>query len=98
MKKNVYTLVYQGGLANIFLHVPDRSLRIDRNEPVGSTREWVYQSDFRSCENFARGLIETGAVVRRAWANVAGDVALAHWHFTRFEDAPFCEKFAKDFV
>ena len=96
--QKTYTLVYQGGIANVFRHVPNQSLGIEENEPKGSSRERLFQGDFKSCENYCRGLIEAGGVVRRAWANVAGDVALVNWSFSNLENAPFSAKFSEDLV
>lgn len=82
-----YTLVYQAGIANVFSHA---------NKPTRcslGSRKRVMQADFKSCENFCRGLIEAGAEVTPAWCNMAGDVSLQDWNYSEFDLAPFCEHF-----
>lgn len=50
------------------------------------------QGDFRSCENFARGLAAAGVLVHTAACNMAGDVARKPW--TDDLDAqPFSDQF-----
>lgn len=72
------TLVYQAGIANV--------IELTRGE-----QKRLIQSDFHSCEMFARGLAHAGYTVKTAWANVAGDVMLATWEYDRLHDAPFFE-------
>ncbi len=62
-------LVYQTGIANVF----DVS-----GDLLGNPRR-LLQSDFRSCESFARGLQAAGAEVLSWSCNVAGDCAQAKW-------------------
>ena len=61
VKRQVY-LVYQCGIANVFI---DRAGRLMR----------VLQCDFRSCEYFARGAEAVGAVVLVRHCDKAGDIA-----------------------
>lgn len=72
------TLVYQAGIANVF-------------DTTGETPKRLLQSDFCSCEMFARGMAAAGCSVKTAWANVAGDVALSPWEYANLHDAPFFE-------
>ena len=85
MKKTFY-LIYQAGIANVF--VDDASGNFKR----------VMQHAITACENFCRGLKYAGECVRVGWCNEAGDITNAAWHFKDFDNAPFSEKFAKDFV
>ena len=100
MKKKIYTLVYQAGIANVFEHFP---MTDTRNTPhtgltIASDRIRVLQSDFRTCENFCRGLRHAKKIVRVAWCNEAGDITNSFWQFSKFDNAPFSDKFAKDFA
>ena len=68
-------LVYQAGIANVFLV-----------ENVFETHEGrnahrLAQSDFNSCEMYARGLKYAGFRVESAHCNMAGDVAEQKWNF-----------------
>lgn len=58
------TLVYQGGLANVFAHHPKRR---------------VVQGSFVQCEWYMRGLQDAGVTVDVAWCNEAGDIADRKW-------------------
>lgn len=60
---------------------------------VFENKRRLLQADFRTCEMFCRGAQAMGAAIVPAWANVAGDVSLAEWHYTDFENAPFNESF-----
>jgi hypothetical protein len=70
-------LVYQAGIANVF-------------DETGDAKRRLLQSDFRSCESFARGLGAAGYSVRSVHCNRAGDIAAETWSET-LEDAPFRE-------
>jgi hypothetical protein len=87
------TLVYQAGIANVFSHETDHhSLRSD-SEPKASVCRLLLQSDFKTCESYARGLEDVGVLVRSAWCNKAGDILNEHWNFSNFENAPFYKQF-----
>lgn len=91
LKLKYACLVYQGGIANVF---SEQSQIDGRNESGRSLlRVRLLQSDFKTCEAYARGLQDAGVTVRSAWCNEAGDIIGSHWRFTGFEDAPFCESF-----
>ena len=80
---NVY-LVYQAGLANVFLVDA-----FDLNATGHNVRR-LLQGTFHECEIFVRGMARAGAVVRSAHCNQAGDIAGAQWS-EALEDAPFSE-------
>ena len=79
-------LVYQAGIANVFI-VESFNL-----SDYGRDARRLLQSDFRSCESFARGMQAMGAIVRSVYANVAGDCSAAHWS-DDLDAAPFSDKF-----
>lgn len=76
MTTRTYTLVYQGGIANVF------------DTTAGTERVW--QHGFRSCEDFCLGLREAGHTVNVAYCNKAGDIAGMPWD-TTYENAPFTD-------
>lgn len=81
-----YMLVYQAGIANVFF------VRAFNLADYGRDARRVLQSDFRTCEAFANGLVEAGATVKVAACNRAGDIARETW--TEDLDAqPFSDKF-----
>lgn len=82
-------LVYQAGLANVFKYDPHHG-RFAR----------VRQADFGSCEEYCRGLRDAGIQIDVAWCNMAGDILLQRekWQRTDFDNAPFNDSFATDFV
>lgn len=81
-----YVLVYQAGIANVFL------CENGLYEVTGRSR--VTQNAFGPCEWFCRGLMEAGEAVAVAWCNKAGDITGDSWNYGCFDDAPFCEHFA----
>lgn len=85
------TLVYQAGIANVFTH--ERELRADDSGIKGSHPVRLMQSDFRTCESFARGLQCAGVIVRSAWCNKPGDITNEQWHFSNLSNAPFSDRF-----
>lgn len=89
MNSKTYCLIYQAGIANTFKDVSQTK-----------RHKWLrlHQTDFRTAENFCRGLREMGAVVKVGWCNEAGDVAQGWWKFSEFEQAPFNSSFSSDFV
>lgn len=90
MKKKIYFLVYQAGIANVFVaDVKGKSFNNHRR---------IKQDSFKSCEEFCRGLRESGARLKVAWCNQAGDITGALWRFSSFDNAPFSDLFARDFV
>lgn len=80
-------LVYQAGIANVFAV---RSLNM---ADYGRDARRLFQADFRSCENFARGLALAGIIVRSATCNMAGDIISQPWS-ENMEDAPFSDQFS----
>jgi hypothetical protein len=66
-------LVYQGGIANVFLVEA-----FDADPAVRAARR-VIQLDFRTCEWYCRGARLAGAEVRVYSVNAAGDVVDAPW-------------------
>lgn len=79
-------LVYQAGIANVFVVDTFTTFQSGRNA------ERLYQGDFRTAETMCHGAALAGAVVRTFACNMAGDVAGTTW--TEDLDAqPFSEKF-----
>lgn len=81
-----YSLVYQAGIANVF-QVESWNL-----SPFGRDAKRLMQSDFRSCENFARGLAAGGHLVQTFACNEAGDITNSKWS-DDLEAQPFSDKF-----
>ena len=79
-------LVYQAGIANVFA-VESFNLQL-----FGRDAERLLQSDFRTCEAYARGLAAAGVKVGSAACNMAGDVNLFPWT-DDLESQPFSDKF-----
>ena len=78
-------LVYQGGIANVF------EIRDTPEHVANATyRKRLLQSDFRTCESFARGLACAGVEVSSMACNQAGDIAGAQWGL--LGDGPFRDK------
>ena len=87
------TLVYQGGMANVFSHEIPLHYFARTESPVASERVRLMQGSFRACENFAAGLKAEGVTVRSAWCNEAGDIIGSVWKFQDLTEAPFSDKF-----
>ena len=79
-----FMLVYQAGIANVF-RVTAFNLA-----DFGRDAARIYQGDFRTAENLARGAGLAGAVVRTAHCNQAGDIVAARWH-EDLDAAPFSD-------
>ena len=79
-------LVYQAGIANVF------EVDCFNGYNSGRNAKRLIQSDFRSCENFARGLAHAGYSVASEYCNQAGDISESHWE-EDLNDAPFSESF-----
>lgn len=79
-------LVYQGGIANVF---EVQSFNLAEH---GRGARRLLQSDFTTCEWFARGLHAAGCVVRTAACNRAGDIENETWT-DDLEAQPFSESF-----
>ncbi len=79
-------LVYQGGLANVF------SVQSFNMADYGRDARRLLQSDFRTCEAFARGLSAAGVKITSMACNRAGDVIEETWG-DNLDDAPFSESF-----
>lgn len=63
-------LVYQTGIANVF----------DVSKGLGADKvRRILQADFRTCENFTRGLAAAGVAVDTWSCNVTGDCAKVKW-------------------
>ena len=79
-------LVYQAGIANVFAVT---SFNMD---PFGRDARRLLQSDFRTCESFARGMAAAGCKVATAHCNEAGDIVNRPWS-SDLNAAPFSNKF-----
>ena len=94
MKRNpvisTAVLVYQAGIANVFAVA---SLNL---ADYGRDAVRLLQSDFKTCESYARGLRDAGVTVRSAACNMAGDIARQRWT-EDLESAPFSESFSPVF-
>lgn len=79
-------LVYQAGIANVF------AVDCLNLASFGREAKRLLQSDFRSCESFARGLAAAGVIVRTAACNQAGDIVDSKWS-EDLDSQPFSESF-----
>lgn len=79
-------LVYQAGIANVF-----ELQAMTLTEPA-RVAQLLFQSDFRACENFARGLKAAGVQVTTAACNQAGDIKHSTW-CADLDEHPFSDKF-----
>lgn len=79
-------LVYQAGIANVF------EVESFNMANYGRDARRILQADFRTCENFARGLAYAGWKVASAHCNQAGDITNAQWS-EDLETAPFSDRF-----
>lgn len=83
-----YTLVYQAGIANVF--------KVDcfNLASFGRNAKRLLQSDFRTCEAFARGIIAGNPRARLVTlaCNMAGDIADRKWT-DDLNGAPFSDNF-----
>jgi hypothetical protein len=79
-------LVYQAGIANVF------AVECFNMSEYGRDARRLIQSDFHTCEAFARGLAVAGVKVVSMQCNQAGDVVNAHWS-DDLDNAPFSDKF-----
>ncbi len=77
-------LVYQSGIANVF------AVECHNLSSFGRDAQRLIQGDFRTCENFARGLGAAGVIVHTASCNVAGDCRDVTWT-DGIEATPFRE-------
>jgi hypothetical protein len=84
-------LVYQGGIANVF------SVEAFNLCDYGRGAKRLLQSDFHTCESFARGMGAAGCRVSTAQCNQAGDILHAAWN-EDLDAAPFSEKFQPVFI
>lgn len=84
MTQQIFALVYQAGIANIF--------RIAKLSPYAESRkaERIKQGCFDECFNVAVGLGIGGHKVRTFSCNVAGDCAGGSWA-PGLDDCPFRE-------
>ena len=80
-------LVYQAGIANVF---EVAAFATDHGPQRKAKR--VLQSDFRACENFARGAKYAGAEVTTMGCNQAGDITTAQWTVA-LDSLPFGDQF-----
>lgn len=69
-------LVYQAGIANVF---EVSAFNLEGYGGYGRNARRLLQSDFRTCEAFARGLAAAGVIVRSCGCNRPGDVANLAW-------------------
>ena len=79
-------LVYQGGIANVF------AVTSFNMNDFGRDARRLIQSDFKTCESFARGMAAAGCKVASAHCNMAGDIAGQPWS-TLLDAAPFSDQF-----
>jgi hypothetical protein len=77
-------LVYQAGIANVF------EVASFNMADYGRDAKRLMQSDFRSCENFTRGLAVAGWLIVSAHCNMAGDIVTQKWS-ADIAEAPFRE-------
>ena len=84
-------LVYQAGLANVF------SVEAFNMSDYGRDAKRLIQSDFDTCEAFARGLAAAGTKIVSVHCNETGDVANRTWN-EELEQAPFCDSFRPVFA
>ena len=92
MKKNKKAfLVYQSGIANIF------EVDCFNESPYGRNAKRILQSDFRTCESFARGLRHAGWTIFSVGCNMAGDIKDQKFE-TDLNSLPFCEQFRPVFT
>ena len=82
MRKKKAVIVYQGGIANIF-EVDSFNL-----SNYGREARHILQSDFHTCEIFARGLGHAGYRVGSASCNKAGSIIDQKWT-QGLNDCPF---------
>ena len=83
-------LVYQCGIANVF------SVECLNLSKHGREARRLIQSDFHTCEMFARGLQTAGVIVKTAACNQAGDISDSTWT-ENLDKQPFSEKFSPIF-
>lgn len=62
----IYTLLYQAGIANVFVQ-----------SRIGAPHKRVMQGAYRECEGFVKGARHAGATLLVMNVNIAGDAA--HW-------------------
>ncbi len=88
MGYRVFALVYQAGIANVF------EVRTANCGTWGREAKRIYQGDFRSAENWMRGILAGNdkALAFTAACNIAGDIAEQNWNTPLYE-APFSEHF-----
>jgi hypothetical protein len=67
-KVRMVCLVYQCGIANLFDASADANL------------ERIYQGDYRTCENIARGILFSGGTVLVYHCEMAGECKLFDWN------------------
>jgi len=79
-------LVYQAGIANVF------EVDCFNMASFGRNAKRIMQADFRSCENFARGLAYVGYRIASAVCTQAGDIIDSIWS-DDLDDASFSDKF-----
>ena len=88
MGYEVFALVYQVGIANVF------ACRTANYGTWGREAKRLYQGDFRGAEMFARGIVagNSKALVFTGQCNQAGDIAGQPWS-EDLDAAPFSDKF-----
>lgn len=78
-------LVYQTGIANVFL------VRRYNTTAEGRNAVRLLQHAFSPCEYFARGMLEAGSSLKVYSCNKAGDIAEQQWT-EGLDDCPFREQ------
>ena len=91
LKVQKAVLVYQAGIANVF------AVKCFNMGPYGRDAKRLIQSDFRTCEAFARGLGVAGVVVVTMQCNCAGDIVDSSWS-ADLDEAPFSDSFRPVFA
>ncbi len=79
-------LVYQAGIANVFV------VDAFTTTPEARNARRIYQGDFRGAELIAIGLATAGTAIRSAGCNMAGDIREREWTFD-LTNLPFSDKF-----
>jgi hypothetical protein len=87
-RKRKAVLVYQGGIANIFM------VDCFNMATYGRNAKRVYQGDFASAFSVAFGLGLAGCVVRTATCNKVGDIKRSTWS-DDLQDSPFAIDIAR---
>ena len=88
MGHQVFALIYQAGIANVF------RIRTGNLGTWGRDARRIYQGSFIGAELFLRGILAGNpmALALSGACNLAGDIIDQNWN-DELEDAPFRDKF-----